>query len=326
MSHAEDRDHEHGHDHDHGQGHDHGHGSDRGRGHRHETAETSERDLASTGPIAILSCIHANLPALEAVWADLKSRGIDHVLCLGDLVGYGPHPAEVVEFVRRERIPTLQGCWDRNVGAAKDPCICHVSAAAEKAADEWSYRWTQERLDDEQRSFLGALPPRLAATAAGSRLVAVHGSPRSPHEHLTATAHELVLYERAGAAGADILVFGHTHSPYVKRIEGEMRVTIDTTLAEGRSMPSEAAPLAKPVRPKLFVNAGSVGAPAHGSPEACYAVFSPAEQEVEIVFVDYDVERTAAAMRQAGMPAIFAERLARGVDLTVKDLSLACDC
>ena len=277
--------------------------------------------MAERGPVAVISCIHGNLPALEAVWADIQRRGIPNVLCLGDLVGYGPFPAEVVRFIEEKKIPTIQGCWDEGIGNDKGDCGCHFVSEAEGAAGEWSYKWTYDRLGQHERSFLKRLPPAIAARASGSRLVAVHGSPRSVHEYLTAETHELVLVERAGAAGADVLLFGHTHVPYVKRIEGELIVSVDTT-----QPPETELPFLRPLRPKLFINAGSVGEPRHGSPEATYVIFDPRNLDVSIVGVDYDVEATIAAMRREGLPPAFIDRLRQGNELAVKDKTVACDC
>jgi predicted phosphodiesterase len=273
------------------------------------------------GRVAVISCIHGNLPALEAVWADIESRGVTQVLCLGDLVGYGPWPAEVVRFIEAKGVPTIQGCWDEGIGLQKDDCGCHFVSEAEGAAGEWSYRWTAERVGEQERAFLKRLPPAIAARAGGARLVAVHGSPRSVHEYLTAETHELVLYERAGVAGADVLLFGHTHVPFVKRIAGELEISVDTTAPESVELPA-----LRPLRPKLFVNAGSVGEPRHGSPEATYVILDPASLDVSIVGVDYDLKATLAAMRKAEMPAAFIERLQQGSELAVKDKTAACDC
>jgi len=284
-------------------------------------ASRPKRDMVERGRVAIISCIHGNLPALEAVWADIESRGITEVLCLGDLVGYGPWPAEVVRFIEKKGVPTVQGCWDEGIGNEKGDCGCHFVSEIDSKAGAWSYQWTAERLGEQERTWLKRLPPAIAAQAGGSRLVAVHGSPRSSHEYLTAETHELVLYERAGSAGADILLFGHTHVPYVKRIDGALSVSVDT------SAPEEAElPLRRPLRPKLFINAGSVGEPRHGSPEATYVILDPASLDVSILGVDYDLRSTVAAMRRAEMPPTFIERLQQGAELAVKDKTVACDC
>ncbi|HKY94214.1 MAG TPA: metallophosphoesterase family protein [Kiloniellales bacterium] len=301
--------------------HDHNHEQPQGRGLEHAARAEPTRDMTERGPVAIISCIHGNLPALEAVWADIRGRGITEVLCLGDLVGYGPWPAEVVRFIEEKRVPTIQGCWDEGIGEEKGDCGCHFVSEAEGAAGEWSYQWTAERIGERERAFLKRLPPAIAARAGGSRLVAVHGSPRSAHEYLTAETHELVLYERAGSAGADVLLFGHTHVPYVERIEGQLALSVDTTAPE-----TAEPPILRSLRPKLFINAGSVGEPRHGSPEATYVVFDPASLDVTIVGVDYDLKATLAAMRKAEMPPAFIERLQHGRELAVKDKTVACDC
>jgi len=288
---------------------------------QHATQAKPVRDMADFGRVAVISCIHGNLPALEAVWADIESRGITQVLCLGDLVGYGPWPAEVVRFLEKRGVPTVQGCWDEGIGNEKGDCGCHFVSEEDGKAGAWSYGWTAERIGEAERTWLKRLPPAIAARAGGSRLVAVHGSPRSSHEYLTAETHELILYERAGSAGADVLLFGHTHVPYVKRIEGQLALSVDTTA------PDDAEPpLFRPLRPKLFINAGSVGEPRHGSPEATYVILDPASLDVSIVGVDYDLKATVAAMRKAEMPPAFIERLQQGSELAVKDKTIACDC
>lgn len=316
MTYAHD-DHEHDHEHDHG----HKHPPQDSRGLQQATTAAPARDMTEFGRVAVISCIHGNLPALEAVWSDIEGRGITQVLCLGDLVGYGPWPAEVVRFIEAKGVPTIQGCWDEGIGLEKGDCGCHFVTESEGQAGEWSYRWTAERIGERERAFLKRLPPAIAARAGGARLVAVHGSPRSAHEYLTAETHELVLYERAGSAGADVLLFGHTHVPYVKRISGELTLSVDTTAPETAALPAP-----RPLRPKLFINAGSVGEPRHGSPEATYVILDPASLDVSIVGVDYDLKATLAAMRRAEMPAAFVERLQQGSELAVKDKTVACDC
>lgn len=264
------------------------------------------------------------MEALEAVWADIRSRGIPRTICLGDLVGYGPWPHEVIDFIRRNNLPTIRGCWDEGIGLDRGDCGCVFVSKEEEALGHWSYDWTRRRLDDADRAFLKSLPTMLASKINDVRLAAVHGSPRSASEYLTETTHELVLYERAASTAADVLVFGHTHVPFVKRLDGRLQLTVDTS-AEGNP-PSEDSPRVVSLRPKVLINAGSVGEPRHGSPKSSYVILDALGLDVSICYADYDVKKTVAAMSRFEMPGPFAERLALGSEIAVKDKTVLCAC
>jgi putative phosphoesterase len=234
--------------------------------------------------IAILSDIHGNLPALEAVLADLRGRHPDAVYCLGDLVGYGAAPNEVVERIRAEGIPTIMGNYDDGVGFDRDDCGCAYRDEDERARGQRSLMWTRAETTPDHKAFLRSFALQIRFEAGGRRVLLVHGSPRKMNEYLFED-RPLSSFERlAASSDADIIVFGHTHRPYSK-VAGNV----------------------------LFVNAGSIGKPKDGDWRACYVLLTPdAPQPVEFVRVRYDVARAAQAIRATDLPHEFADDIERG--------------
>jgi putative phosphoesterase len=234
--------------------------------------------------IAILSDIHGNLPALEAVLDDLGRRAADATYCLGDLVGYGAFPNEVVDRIRTEEIPTIMGNYDDGVGFDRDDCGCAYRDEDEKNRGQQSLMWTRERTTAENKAFLRSFVPQIRLEAGGRRLLLVHGSPRKMNEYLFED-RPLSSFERlAASSDADLIVFGHTHKPYVKHAGGA-----------------------------LFVNAGSIGKPKDGDWRACYAILTPdAAEPVEFIRVPYDLARITRAIRQTDLSPQFADDLERG--------------
>jgi len=234
--------------------------------------------------LALLSDLHANRHALEAAWADLERQSPDAVYCLGDLVGYGAFPNEVVALVRDHAIPTVMGNYDDGVGFDRDECGCAYRTADERARGDVSLRWTRARTAPENKAFLRSLAPSLRLDLAGRRVLLVHGSPRRMNEYLYEDRPAESFRRLADLAQADVVVFGHTHIPYARLVDGT-----------------------------LFVNAGSVGKPHDGDRRACYAVIED-DEPARVVFrrVEYDVAAAAEAVRSVGLPPEFADILERG--------------
>jgi predicted phosphodiesterase len=136
--------------------------------------------------IGIFSDIHANLPALEAVFADIDRRGVDMLFCLGDLVGYAPWPTEVVGMIRSRGIPTIAGNYDEGVGLNSDDCGCAYRTDDDRARGAQSIAFTNSIVTDDARSYLRSLPRqmRLECGTGADRLQAlmVHGSTRKIKE------------------------------------------------------------------------------------------------------------------------------------------------
>lgn len=236
--------------------------------------------------IAVLSDVHGNLHALQAVWRDLEAQAPDAVYCLGDLVGYGAFPNEVIQFIRRHNLPTVMGNYDEGVGFDLDDCGCAYSDPQDDARGKQSLRWSREHTTAENKAFLQSLPRQLRIRTPAHELLLVHGSPRKINEYLYEDRPEATFRRVAGLVDAGILFFGHTHLPYQKQVDGIW-----------------------------FVNTGTVGKPKDGDPRAGYLI---AELEREPSFsyrrVGYDVSSAVRAIRGTDLPAEFAAMLERGAD------------
>ena len=235
---------------------------------------------------AVLSDIHGNLHALQAVLADIDAVAPDSTYCLGDLVGYGAFPNEVIALIHRRQVPTIMGNYDDGVGFDKDECGCAYTEDEMRRLGDLSLRWTQAHTTPENKAILRAFLPEIRFEAAGHRVLLVHGSPRRINEYVYADRPLSSLERIAASADADVLVFGHTHLPYVQTVGGV-----------------------------LLVNDGSVGKPKDGDPRAAYALVDVGTTvSAEIRRVEYDVAAAAAAVRASGLPVQFAEMLetARG--------------
>lgn len=255
--------------------------------------------------IAFFSDIHANLPALEAVLADIDRQKPDFVYCLGDLVGYNVWPNEVADEIRKRGIPTLAGNYDEGIGLNSDDCGCAYKTDEEKANGAVSITFTNEQVTEHTRNYLHMLPRHLSMDfqSHGERihLLMVHGSPRRINEYLFEGRPDKSLMRLCADAGADILLFGHTHKPYHRKLAYDL---------EGKTAIRHA------------INIGSVGKPKDGDPRACYllltldetlSVYHEDSVQIEFVRLPYDVERAARAVEQSPLPRYYAEALRKAV-------------
>jgi diadenosine tetraphosphatase ApaH/serine/threonine PP2A family protein phosphatase len=245
---------------------------------------------------AVISCIHGNYEALNAVLSDIDDQGTDQIYCLGDLVGYGPHPNAVVEMIRSLDIPTCQGCWDEDIVEGLNACECSYPSLLAEARGKRAHEWTDQIIHPEVREYLAQLPLSLRAdTAEGRSLCFVHGSPHNQHEYLLPELDAFVAMERVLAAGADILFCGHTHVPYVRSLEdGQLQVQLQGQVkgqiksqVKGQVKGELGQPLSFTAPLKRIVNAGSVGEPRHGRPNATYTLYHPKTDRVEFKTVRY---------------------------------------
>lgn len=231
--------------------------------------------------IAVLSDIHANLHALQAVWQDLEAQAPDEVYCLGDLVGYGAHPNEVVEFIRQREIPTVMGNYDEGIGFDLEDCGCVYKDPELERLGDLSLAWSREHTRDENKAYLRQLPLQFRLEERKPHLLLVHGSPRRMNEYLYEDRPQATFERIANLAATDVLLFGHTHLPYTKKVGGT-----------------------------LFVNTGSVGRPKDGDPRAGYLVLEG--RKVEQRRVEYDVAAAAQAIRDSELPNYYADELVAG--------------
>lgn len=242
---------------------------------------------------ALISDIHGNLPALEAVLADIDAKSFDAIHHLGDLVGYAPWPNEVVDVIASRGIAGVAGNYDSTVAAAYRHCGCRYEDPAQEALSHRSYEWTLAHVTEATRRRLAALPFRLDVRAGGGhqsgpQLILVHGTPTLNTVYWTEDRTDAFATDMAGRAGAragDILAFGHTHLPWHRSV-GEVH----------------------------FVNTGSVGRPKDGDWRAGYAsvTFGDGDVAVEFVRVPYDLERAVAGIEASDLPDEFGKFLRSG--------------
>ncbi len=232
--------------------------------------------------VAIVTDVHGNLPALHAALARIDELGIERLYCGGDLVGYGPNPNEVCALIEDRGIPTIYGNYDYAIARDLEDCGCAYVTQHDRDLGQRSVEWTLQHTDRRAKDFMRGLPFDLRSELGGRAIHLVHGSPRKVNEYLFEDK-PASLYERLAAAEeADVLVFGHTHKPWV---------------AEFGSV--------------LFVNCGSVGKPKDGDPRAAFAVLEDAGDRVAVTIerVAYDAGGVAEQVRAAGLPGEYADKL-----------------
>lgn len=237
--------------------------------------------------IALISDIHGNDLALDAVLADIETRGFTETYCLGDLVGYGPEPEAVVSRIRDAGIATIRGNYDEGVGTRRGDCGCYYATAEAREDGDASYAFTDAALSDDAHAWLAALPERIELAEAGLRILLVHGSPRKINEYLMPDRTDEQLARLALEAGADVVCHGHVHLPFQRRIEAGERVV-------------------------QYVSVGSVGKPKDGDLRASWTelvIDADAGLEAVVHRMPYDARAVADAMVAKGLP----ERLARAL-------------
>ncbi|HYK06758.1 MAG TPA: metallophosphoesterase family protein [Gaiellaceae bacterium] len=239
--------------------------------------------------IAVLSDVHANLRAFEAVLAEIDAGRFDGIWCLGDIVGYGPKPNECAALLQERATICLAGNHDLVVlgKIAIDAFAGEAAAAA---------RWTQTVLDERPRAFLDSLAPQ--ADAPGAELF--HGSPRDP-------VWDYVLSDESAASAlalteAPLVLVGHSH--------------VALEISDGGELRGEPAPAGTDLALdglRRLLNPGSVGQPRDGDPRAAWLEIDFEAARATFRRTDYPVERTQAEMREVGLPEALALRLAYGI-------------
>lgn len=243
-------------------------------------------------PYLILSDIHGNLEALDAVLADAEGR-YDCILCLGDVVGYGADPNPLTEWVREEATAVVRGNHDR-------ACSNDDSLELFNPAARFSAMWTRRALTDENRLYLQQLQqgPLRIEEPHGSFLLC-HGSPIDEDQYVVDTDDARLLLS---VLEDRVTFFGHTH------IQGGFLLG-----PQGVHRIQPWRPLAISPDDHYLVNPGSVGQPRDGDSRAAYAIFDLEHGTVEFRRVEYDIDGAANKIRQAGLPEILAARLYDGI-------------
>ena len=242
----------------------------------------------------IISDIHSNMTALDAALASAKGKW-ERAVCLGDLVGYGPDPNEVIDCVRSLDAVAIRGNHDKAVAGVED--IEDFNPVARAAV-----MWTRERLRPENREFLQHL-------AKGPRKVdgfsIVHGSAYDEDEYVYAP--ELAVEDLKNAS-TPVTFFGHTHLQGGFSLHGGDVQALHVTLAGGR----ESSSITLDPRVTYLLNPGSVGQPRDGNPRAGFALADLENGTVEFWRIPYDIVRVQERMAQAGLPEALILRLSFG--------------
>lgn len=225
--------------------------------------------------IAFISDIHSNLPALEATLEDIKSRGVEDIYCLGDLVGYHCFPNEVIELLKKEGVISIKG--------NHDDAIVMENFDREREADFPLY-WNSDNLTEVNREYLSELPLNMTIEAEGVSIKIVHGSPASLIEYIREGSPEADQY--ITEMDTDILICGHTHIPYIVKKNG-----------------------------KTLLNSGSVGKPKFGKPEASYTLLTvdKGSYKPETISLPYDVESITGELRRLNFPQKLVTALETGL-------------
>ena len=233
--------------------------------------------------VAMLGDVHANLPALKAVLADIDARGVDAIWNVGDFTGYGAHPDEVVVLLRRRADVSIMGNYDRKV--LKYPEKKDKWGSSKNAEKLYAFQYAWEHLSDDSRRYLAALRAEARLAAGGRSVLLVHGSPEAEDEPLTDETDERRLAELAETCDADVVVCGHAHRAMCREVGGV-----------------------------LFVNTGSVGRPEGGDRRACYATMEIDAGRTRVGHhrVAYDVDEAVGAIRASRQPEAFARMVLTG--------------
>lgn len=243
---------------------------------------------------ALISDIHANLPALQAVLRDVAAReGVDATYHLGDLVGYAPWPNEVVEVLVAAGITGVAGNYDSTVATDYKHCGCQYEDPRQEELSHLSYAWTRAHVSPRTKALLGGLPFRIdirpnGGHVAGPTVTLVHGNHALNtvyvHQERSDTFLEKMGVSLAARAG-DVVCFGHTHVPWHRIVHGVH-----------------------------YVNTGSVGRPKDGDWRASYVLLAVTGDDVaiEVVRVEYDVDAAAKGIIASELPDDFADHLRQG--------------
>jgi len=246
--------------------------------------------------VLILSDLHANLPASEAVMADAAARGWDQALVLGDLVGYGADPEAVIDLVRAlPNATVIRGNHDKVAAGIDDPA--DFNFVARQAAE-----WTAARLDADRAAYLRALPRGpLAIAGLGLDVAICHGAPFDEDYYIFDAGDASQALDASEAA---LILYGHTHVQIAFRemTDGGRRVVT----------PLDAETIDAGDSVRTLVNPGSVGQPRDGDPRAAYAMFDTGTQRIEMLRVPYDIAGAQQRIRDAGLHPSLAERLSVG--------------
>jgi putative phosphoesterase len=231
--------------------------------------------------IACISDIHANLPALEAVITDATIRGVTCFLNAGDCIGYGASPDQVIDVVRSGHMLSVIGNYDLDIITKK-----WGSRKVKSNEKKITMQWTNKVLSNKNNIYLRNLPKMVRLKIQGKKVLITHGSPESLTEYLTSETPYRRFYELATSSRTDIMITGHSHSPFLKEVAGTS-----------------------------FVNCGSVGRQEDRDPRASYALITFNPFSIILIRVPYNINKAVTKIRKNHLPKEFEQMAIMGCSL-----------
>ncbi|MBN2617023.1 MAG: metallophosphoesterase family protein [Spirochaetales bacterium] len=225
--------------------------------------------------VAFISDIHSNQPALESVLNDIKSRNIDFIYCLGDIIGYHSFPNEVIELLKANHVISIKGNHDEVITEKK---------FNRDNNDDFVLYWNYDKLTEENLKFLEHLPNCIEFQVENIDVKIVHGSPDSSSEYIRKDSSQIDKY--FGLMETDILVCGHTHIPYIAQKDN-----------------------------KYILNSGSVGKSKWGRPQGSYILLTVnnSDFDIEIIYVNYDYNKMVNHLKNNYFPEKLIEAIKTGL-------------
>lgn len=232
--------------------------------------------------IGVLGDIHGNIEALKVAYNLAMEEKVEKLFHLGDLGGYAPFVNEVVDFLIEHNILGIQGNYDEAVAYDLPHCGCKYEDEFQAEMSHISFEWTKKYVTEKSKNYMKSLPFSIEFEANGKLVKIFHATPIKNNLYWSEERTEKFYLLMAERAQADIMIYGHTHIPYFRKI-GD----------------------------RYFINAGSVGKPKDGDSRTCLCVIDITHDAVEVNFIrrQYDIQKMINAIIESGLPSYFAEKL-----------------
>lgn len=232
--------------------------------------------------IAVLGDIHGNIEALKVAYETAVLEGVDKIFHTGDLGGYAPFVNEVVDFLIEHEILGVQGNYDEAIANNKPHCGCKYEDEYQAEMSQISFEWTKRKINMRSKNYMKNLPFSIEIEADELKVKIFHATPIKNNLYWYEHRPDKFYLLMAEKAQADVIIYGHTHVPYFRELNG-----------------------------RYFINAGSVGKPKDGDPRTCVAVVNIEGRNIHVNFIrkEYDIHRVVSEIIKAGLPTYFAEKL-----------------
>jgi len=235
--------------------------------------------------LAILGDIHGNLPALQVAYDTALEAKAEKIYHLGDLGGYAPFVNEVVDFLIEHKIEGVQGNYDEAVAFDKEHCGCKYENDFQAEMAHLSFEWTKKHVTEKSKNYMKNLPFQISLEIERKKVKIFHATPTKNNLYWYEERPDKFFLLMADKAQADIMIYGHTHIPYFKQLNG-----------------------------KYFINAGSVGKPKDKDPRTCVCLIDLNQDNIKLTFIrkEYDIKFVSKEIINSGLPYYFAEKLMKG--------------